>query len=186
MRAVRTFLARFSRDDRGSVAVETVIIIPMLFWAYLSMFSIFDAYRQHSVNQKVAFTIGDIISRETNPLTPDYIDGVRTLTRYLSAARTDSEVAVRVTSVRWDDTKQLYKRDWSQARGWVSPLGNNDLSTMANRLPIMPHNERLMIVETFVKYDPPFNTGLKERTISNFVFTRPRYAPRVLWDCECY
>jgi len=45
----------------------------------------------------------------------------------------------------------------------------------------MPHNERLTIVETFVKYDPPFNSGLSNHEITNFVFTRPRYAPRVLW-----
>lgn len=185
MTRIQQFLARFRRDDRGSIAVETVIILPMLFWAYLSMFAIFDAYRQHAINQKVAYTIGDIISRETNPVTPSYMNGARELVRYLSSARQTSDVAIRVTSVRWDGNNNIYRRDWSEKRGWVSRLSNNEVQALASRLPTMPHNERVMIVETFVKYDPPFNTGLQNRTITNFVFTRPRYAPRVLWDCEC-
>ncbi|MEL6450040.1 MAG: TadE/TadG family type IV pilus assembly protein [Pseudomonadota bacterium] len=181
MNRLRTYLSRFRSDEGGSIAVETVIILPILFWAYLSMFAIFDAYRQHAVNQKAAYTIGDIVSRETTPLDSAYLTGVREMLAYLTANKT-GDVSVRITSVRYDANKKQYRRDWSKEKGWNSPLTNNQVKALKDDLPILPHNERVMVVETFVKYDPPFETGLMDREIHNFVFTRPRYAPRVLWQ----
>lgn len=173
----------FRDDEQGSLAVETVLIIPILFWAYLSMFAIFDAYRQHAINQKAAYTIGDIISRETTPLDTAYLEGTRELLAYLTS-NSAADVAIRITSVKYDANNEIYKRDWSKNLGWESALSNNDVGELKTRLPIMPHNDRVVVVETFVKYDPPFDTGLQEREITNFVFTRPRYAPRVLWNNE--
>ncbi len=183
MKRLINTLRAFRDEERGSLAVETVLIIPVLFWAYLSMFAIFDAYRQHSINQKAAYTIGDIISRETTPLDGDYMNGTREIVAYLTA-NLEENVAVRVTSVKYDGNKDEYKRDWSQARGWHAALSNKDVNALRDVLPVMPHNERVVVVETFVKYDPPFATGLQEREIQNFVFTRPRYAPRVLYTSE--
>lgn len=174
-------LRRFRADETGSIAVETILIIPMVFWVYLTMFSIFDAYRNHSINQKAAYTIGDIISRETTPLDNSYMNGLREFLAYLTANET-TDVAIRVTSVRYDAVNDVYKRDWSRRRGWVSALDNTAVAALKDDLPIMPHNERVMVVETFARYEAPFNTGLSDHEIHNFVFTRPRYAPRVLWS----
>lgn len=181
MRQLTQILRRFRDDERGSIAVETIIIIPMIFWIYLTMFSIFDAYRNHAINQKAAYTIGDIISRETTPLDSKYMWGSRDLLAYLTANEANN-VAIRVTSVKYDAVNDEYKRDWSKKWGWVPTLGNNEVSALKDNLPVMPHNERVMVVETFAKYEAPFNTGLSDHEIHNFVFTRPRYAPRVLWS----
>lgn len=176
-------LRRFRDNERGSIALETVLVVPMLMWAYLSMYSFFHAYRTHSVNQKVAYTIGDIISRETTPIDAAYISGARQMLAYLTSNNIN-DVAIRVTSVKYDGNKDLYKRDWSQKKGWEPALSNNQVKALKDYLPVMPHNERVVVVETFVKYDPPFNTGLSDHEIHNFVFTRPRYAPRVLWSSD--
>ena len=181
MKRIRQYLRAFRDEERGSIAVETILILPVLFWAYLSMFAIFDAYRQHAINQKAAFTLGDIISRETTPIDNAYLTGTREMLAYLTANPVN-DVAVRVTSVRYDANYEIYKRDWSQELGWMSPLSNTAVQALKDDLPVMPHNERVVVVETFVKYNPPFKTGLQEREIRNFVFTRPRYAPRVLWS----
>lgn len=178
---MRYYAARFGRDEEASIAVETVIILPALFWAYLTMFSIFHAYRQHTVNLRAAFTIGDMISRETAYLDSAYMNGAQDLLTYLTAAE-ESNTAIRITSVKYDANNDVYKRDWSKKRGWVSELGNTAVKKLGDRLPIMKHNERVMLVETWVKYNPPFDTGLSDHEIVNFVFTRPRYAPQVLWD----
>ena len=61
-------------------------------------------------------------------------------------------------------------------------LSNEAIQALRDDLPVMPDNETVVVVETFVRYDPPFNTGLTNREIHNFVFTRPRYAPQVLWN----
>ena len=178
------WLKRYARDEDGSIAIEMMLLLPMLFWAFLTLFSIFDAYRKHSLNQKAAFTIGDMISRETAYVNPDYLNGTRELLGYLTNTN-KSDTSIRITSIKYDANNDIYKRDWSKTKGWMPALKNNNIANWHDRLPVMKHNERIMVVETFVKYDPPFNTGLSDHEIVNFVFTRPRYAPRVLWDCEC-
>lgn len=184
MTNIRKLLREFRDGDQGSIAVETIIIIPVLFWGYLSLFAIFDAYRQHSINQKAAFTISDIVSRETTPLDGSYLDGTRRMLAYLTATPA-SDVRVRVTSVRYDADEDEYERDWSRGRGGVPALTEDAVNALRDRLPIMTDNERVTVVETFVEYDPPFNTGLTNRTIENFVFTRPRYTPRVCFlECD--
>lgn len=181
MTRFQQFLDVFRDDEDGSIAIETVLILPVLFWTYLSMFAIFDAYRQYSLNQKAAYTIGDVISRETTPLDDSYLSGTLDLLAYLTVNPT-SDVSVRVTSVRYDANKDEYKRDWSEAKGWMPALNSTAVSALKDNLPVMPHNERVTVVETFVRYDPPFDTGLMNRDIHNFVFTRARYAPRVCWE----
>ncbi|MEL6465551.1 MAG: TadE/TadG family type IV pilus assembly protein [Pseudomonadota bacterium] len=180
MKRFTNYMRSFREDERGSIAVETIIIIPILFWAYLAMFAIFDSYRQHSINQKAAYTIGDIISRETTPLDAEYLEGTRDILAYLTA-NAEQNVSVRITSVKYDADNDVYERDWSKAKGAHSALSNGQVADLAPMLPVMPDNEHVMVVETFVNYDPPFATGLENREIRNFVFTRPRYAPRVLY-----
>ncbi|WP_108839045.1 TadE/TadG family type IV pilus assembly protein [Tateyamaria sp. Alg231-49] len=181
MTLMRDFFRSFRKDEQGSISVELVLILPVLFWGYLSMFSIFDAYRQHSLNQKAAYTLGDVISRETAPIDDGYLDGSREMLAYLTANE-DTDVALRVTSVTYDADTDEYKKYWSQNKGWMPALSDDAIQALSEDLPVMPDNETVVVVETFVNYDPPFNTGLQTREIHNFVFTRPRYAPQVLWD----
>ncbi|UYV38639.1 hypothetical protein N4R57_06200 [Rhodobacteraceae bacterium D3-12] len=47
---------------------------------------------------------------------------------------------------------------------------------------MMVDEERIILVETWTDYNAPFNVGLNGQTISTFVFTRPRFAPQLLFD----
>lgn len=175
----------FARDEEGVIAIEAMIIMPMMFWTFMSLFSIFDAFQTYAVNQKAAYTIGDAVSRETQPLDAAYIDGMWKLFDFLALTREPS--ALRVTSLMYDGNK--YAVDWSQTRGNITQLssasiGGNaaSVSYWEDRLPVIPTGERLMLVETWDHYDPPFATGIEQTVIRNFVYTRPRYAPRVCWQ----
>lgn len=177
----------FARDEEGVIALEALIIMPMMFWVFMSLFSIFDTFRTYSINQKAAFTIGDAISRETQPIDAAYLTGVWQMFDYLAQTRQPS--SLRVTALRYDAGDARFEVDWSQSRGWAHHLGNSDINSTAatsaewvDRLPIIPDGERIMLVETWDRYDPPFKTGLEQQIIHNFVFTRPRYAPRVCWE----
>jgi hypothetical protein len=132
------------------------------------------------MHQKAANTIGDMISRETLPIDADYLDGAHGLFDTLTRDPQDS--AFRVSVVRWNNTNTRFQLDWSQARGGIQPLRNNEVRNWIDRLPQLLHNERIIIVETSANYQGPMDIGLGERKIVNFVFTRPRYAPQVLWD----
>lgn len=178
---LRGLVRGFRSEERGSVAVEAVVILPMLFWTFLALFATFHSYRSYSVNQKAAYTIGDMISRETNPIDPTYIEGAHELLMYLANGRSE-DTSIRVTSVQYDAANDRYDRDWSESYGYMPPATNGEVAGWDNALPVLPDNEFVMVVETFLKYDPPFNTGLADQEIHNFVFTRPRYAPAVLWS----
>lgn len=178
---LRARIAGFSQDSRGSVTVEAVIMLPILFWAYCGLYTFFDAYRQTSINQKAAYTISDMLSRETDPpLNADYLDSVYSLLDFLT--RSNTERRMRVTVVRYDQDNNEHHVQWSQVRGTVDALEDADVATLANRLPVMVDEEQLVLVETWTEYDAPFNIGLNDKTISTFVFTRPRFAPQLLFD----
>jgi hypothetical protein len=169
----------FMRREDGSIALEATIIMPVLFWTYLSMFSIFDAFRMYSVHQKAAFTIGDALSRETVPIDNDYFDGVLDLYEYLS--RSQGQTSMRISSVWYDEENDVFNTDWSQTRGSMPALTSEDTQNWHQRIPVLVDNEHVIILETWSEYNPPFRTGLEEREIRNLVFTRPRYATCVLW-----
>lgn len=172
-------LRSFARKEDGSVSLEALIMMPLVFWFYTAMFSFFNTYQEYNVNQKAAYTIGDMISRETLPLDGTYLNGVQQLLDYLTHS---SEVAtVRVTSLKYNAQDKRFYVDWSRARGEANPATNADVAKWTSQLPALTHNEYIVVTETLTKFDPPFNVGLGRKEISNFVFTRPRYAPRVLY-----
>lgn len=172
-------LKAFANDTRGTVAVEAVLALPLLFWTFLASFVYFDAYRQTSINVKAAYMVGDVLSRETNAIDNDYLNGMKSLFDFLTNNNTNTRM--RVTVVRYDADTDEYTRDWSKTRGTVSPLQEGELSQMREKLPVMADTERVILVETWSKYTPPFSVGLASRDMYNFVFTSPRFAPLLPW-----
>ena len=172
--------SHFARAEEGAIAIETMIMMPLMFWTFMALFSTFDTYRQYAIHQKAAYTISDMLSRETMPIDNDYIDGTHKI--FDALTRTVQDSKIRVTVVRYDAVLEDIVVEWTETRGGVT-----DASFMANRdwaevLPMMLNDEELIVVETYAKYDPPFRTGLGEKEINNFIFTRPRFAPQVEFD----
>lgn len=172
-------LRHFNHATDGAVSVEFVLAMPILFWAFAACFVFFDGYRQSAVNLKAAYTISDMISRETAGIDENYIDSLQKLMTMM--ARSGSDTALRVTIVRWSEDTQKYYVDWSVQRGYPSVLTNTDVSDMKNRLPTMADEERVIVVETSNTFTPTFRVGLDEKQLTNFVFTRPRFSPQVAW-----
>lgn len=175
-RLIRGMMYGFSREERGSIAVEAVLILPMLFWTFMVLFSSFHAFRTYTLNQKAAYTIGDMISRETNPLDATYMNGARELLGYLTNASRDN-VSVRVTQVRFDAESGNFERIWGLAMGFQGTSTDAEVRTWSGKLPVMPDGEQVIVVETAAAYTPPFDVGFHERDVENFVFTRSRYTP---------
>ncbi|WP_298675239.1 hypothetical protein [uncultured Lentibacter sp.] len=180
----RWLLARLRtlwEDTGGSVSVEFIIMAPIVFWAYASMFSWFDAYRQVGVHEKAAFTIADMISRETTPLDAAYIDAAQDMVQFLT--RTAEPPELRVSVLHYSTQTETYNLDWSESRGALPPLRAADVRNWHNRLPLLVNGERLILVETQITYTPPFLWGLMERNeLGTFVFARPRFAPQLCWE----
>ncbi|NNE53561.1 MAG: hypothetical protein HKN30_14305 [Sulfitobacter sp.] len=171
----------FVEDEEGAIAIEAAIILPMMFWSYLTVFAIFDSFHIYSLNQKAAYTIGDAISRETLPIDDAYLTGAWQMFDYLSHA--NGVTGIRVTSIVYDGTSDQHYVDWSEGRGYGSTsLTNSDIDDWETKLPTMVDGERINVVETWNRFEPAFKTGLERVWMREFVFTRPRYAPRVCWE----
>lgn len=171
---------RFIRNEQGSASIEAIIMIPVMFLMMLTFATLIDYTRQHSVHQKAAYTISDMISRETLPLDQQYLVGTENLLNALT--RDPQQSGVLVTIVRYDANNDIFKLDWSRSSNGSGGYTNNQVRNWTDRLPMMVHNERMIIVETTARYQPPFQIGLGNQQIENFIFTRPRYAPQILWD----
>lgn len=173
-------MAAFRDDTRGTVTVEALVMLPLLLWAFCALFTFFDAYRQTSISHKAAYTLSDMLSRETSPVTNDYLDSAQELLGFLT--RSDTERRMRVSVVRFDLDQNEHFIEWSQTRGAIGALDNATIGSWDARLPVMVDEERIILVETWTDYNAPFNVGLNGQTISTFVFTRPRFAPQLLFD----
>ncbi len=159
------------------ISVEALMLAPVLLWAFVATYTYFDAYRQNATNLKAAYTIGDLISRETETIDSTYINSMHTLLTHM--VRSGSDVDLRITVIRFDEDDARYYVDWSTTRGFTEEIDDGNLADMKERLPTMPDQERVILVETRNRYVPPFNIGLDVMDMDNFVFTRPRFTDQV-------
>lgn len=183
--AIRSMLHRFSRDERGSISIEAMLVFPMLTWCYLAGFVWFDAFRAESLNEKATYAIGDALSRQTEMVDPNFVASLLNLHRVMTFS--EKPTRVRVSQIEWSTADQTHTVNWSTRVGYA---GANDLSDgdiapgtpLAEKIPIMSDGEKLIVVETWLPYEPIFNIGLGGFVFDTFTVIRPRYAPQVCFD----
>lgn len=180
LRSLKARLRRFRDDERGSVAVETLMMVPFLSWAMLSTLTYFHAYRAEAISQKAGLTIADMYSREGGYVTPLYLNGTRDLLQFLTLV--DTTPAFRVTVVTWDDTSKKYERVWSRNRGAGSNLTDSLVNALAYKLPILKDGEQVILIETWTDYTAPYGVGLSDFTMDTFHVISPRFTDRLCWN----
>ncbi|WP_428928463.1 TadE/TadG family type IV pilus assembly protein [Marinibacterium sp. SX1] len=173
-------LARFADDTRGSVSVEFLIMMPLLFWAYMAAYVFFDGYRTSTTNLKAAYTVSDMLSRETQVVDDEYIDTMVELVKFLT--QPDNEVDMRITLVYWSEDDNRYYVDWSEDRGFGTIITNGSIAEFEDKLPVLYDGDRVILMETRGYYDPDFNIGWKTQELYNAVVTRPRFAPQIVYS----
>jgi hypothetical protein len=179
---IKTGLRRFFRDELGNASIEAVIFIPLMLTVLTATFTFHDAFRQKSLNTKAAFTISDALSRETDPINDAYLDGMVEMMEYLT--RSSGPYSLRVSVVRYNAKQDKYLVDWSRTRGDFARLRHKDLPSMYQDLPKLLHNERIIVVETGTDYSAPFFVDgfVTDDLFYNMAFTRPRFAPQLMWQ----
>ena len=177
MKMMRRLFVRFSRDSSGSVTVEAVLVLPLLLWAYMATFVFYDAFKTRRMNQSAAYTISDMITRQTNTINIAYIEGLNIVYDYLS--QTDRPTSIRVTSVFWDAAGSVYRVQWSYATGGKPIMVDANLVALQPKLPLIPVGDTLILMETNLDYTPAFDVGLVAHTFTEFIATRPRFVAQV-------
>lgn len=177
-------LRQLRSSENGGLTVEAVLVLPLLLWVYLASFIFFDAFRAQSLNDKAAFAIADALSRETRSINGTYIDSMRDIHRAMTFARLPSKI--RISVIRYDADDELHYVVWSEAQGPnFSNLTNSNLTSptgVAAAIPMMSDNERIILVETQIPYEPIFNVGVDAILMQAITPISPRYSSQLCWD----
>ncbi len=191
MTVIHRLLHRFRRSDDGVIALEIVFAVPIMLWVLMSTFVYFDAFKAQTVSTRAALTVADMISREEQPLSPDYLNGTRQLLRALSAV--DADPDFRVTVFQYRQNRDDLRRRWSRNRGYGSNLTNADLNELwrAERIPPMSNGEIAILLETRTTYGAIANTvwwgplsadNSDEIEFNTFTVIKPRYSVQTCFD----
>jgi hypothetical protein len=179
-------LRRFRSDERGSQTVEFVLVLPLLLWAVGALFVFVEAFALRSVSTKASYTVADLLSRQTDPVDQDLLDGTAAVLNFLTGSQTDGRLRVTVLrcTANCDAADRTLAIDWSHAAGDMTPLTSADLTTAEYiaRIPDTRLGDRLLMVETEVDFHPPLGFGLSDRTFETMMITRPRFAPHLCWE----
>ncbi len=72
---IRESLRRFWQETEANLTVETILVLPILLWAFFATFVFFDAFRARSLAIKGNYAVADLLSRETQAIDMDYLRG---------------------------------------------------------------------------------------------------------------
>ena len=174
---------RFRNDEEGTVTLEAVLTLPLLFWALAATYEFFELHRYNSARDKASYTVADMISREMQSITPVYMNNAMTL--FNTIANDSGTNQMRVSVVRYDVDTDTFSIRWSQVRGDgdMTVLTDAQVRNAHGSLPIMSDGEEVIVLESASVYPPIFDVGISENlAIETRVMTSPRFAPQVVWE----
>ena len=172
-------LKRFFGDQRASLSVEAVMIFPLLIWGYFGMFILFDGYRALGANIRASYTISDLLSRETNYITPTYMEGMNDVLDILT--QSPLRTVLRVTVVRFNSVTNQHELEWSYSTAGRPAITDATLPLILPNVPTMANPGVAIVVETYMAFVPFMNISLDSFYFESVVVTRPRFAPQLVW-----
>ncbi|MEM1236819.1 MAG: hypothetical protein AAGI10_07605 [Pseudomonadota bacterium] len=177
-------LRAFIHDQTGVASIEAVLLMPLLMWAYVGTYVIYDAYKKQLDGLRSTYAIADAISREEQGLNQTYLDSMLQLMNFMTSS--PSGITQRVTIVCFDETDEDYHLAWSRSTGprddTYPPHTDQTLNNNAHRLPDFPEGDQVILVETFMEYSPLLNIGLDDQLFDYWIFTRPRFTNQITWQ----
>ncbi|TCM88085.1 hypothetical protein [Rhodovulum steppense] len=191
LRAPLAPFRRFARDTSGNMVIELLLMLPLFLWVLLGIVTYFYGFQMKTTSLKGAYTISDLLSREMEgPVTPAYVAGLDQMFNFITNTHDDLG-RLRVTLITCTrncdagDTGRELDIDWSHGTNGLPQMTRADLNTVFEAsIPLLPENERAILVETQVLYDPPVSPiwfGVGRMQMDSFVVTRPRFVPKLEW-----
>lgn len=178
---LRRQMADFRDNENGSGAMELVLMVPVLSAITFGLVTYTGAFKAKTEATRASTVIADMVSRETNPITPVYMDGVSGLLDTL--IESDDTPEYRLTAFTWNKNSEDYRVRWSKGDSNRGVLNRDQLNAVADRLPTLKHGQRAILVETWVDFQPITNVGLEGgTTFENFLVAAPRFVPQLCWS----
>ncbi|SEK60370.1 TadE/TadG family type IV pilus assembly protein [Pacificibacter marinus] len=173
-------LRRFNASQSGSMSVEAVLVAPLLLFGIMFVLTFFSAFQQKGTANKAAYTVADYISRQTDAVDADFIDGMADIYGFLN---NQGNKKMRVSSVMWSESRGgKYVLQWSHAADDADALTSSTLSEIESLLPIMSAGTTVLVVEATTRWTPIFSVGLDVLNFKDIVITKPRFATQVIFD----
>ncbi len=174
------FTTKFSRREDASVSVEAVLILPILIWAVTATLVMWDAFKTLNVTQKATYTIADMISRETENISDNYLTSVFEIYGFLAASAGENALRVSVVTLVEDEDTNVQTLELLCSRGLGGILDYTNVSQIENRIPTMVPGDQMIVVETEHEWSPAFAVGLASYRFREVALARPRFAPQVI------
>ena len=183
---IKSYIRDYAEDTRGTVMVEVVVTLPMLFWGLTATYEFFELHRYQSTRDKATYTIADMISRENDVITDSYVDNAMVL--FNEIANDYGTNQLRVSVLEFNSTDNKYMVNWSEVRGsgGMLALADDDVRDDHDILPTMNDGEQRILVESESDYRTVFKIGISDDVkIETRVFTSIRFAPQMCFAaCE--
>lgn len=161
---------KWLRDQSGAAAVEFAMLLPVLLIVLLGSITAFDMFRTAQSVEKATFTIGDMLAREREPLTPGRLNDMLVLMR--NTVPTAHDGGLRISSFRMlNGTLQ---------RAWWERVGNNvpNVPPVSERLPQIADGDSVLLIESFVPHPAMVaGFGISDMTFNAEAAHRPRFLP---------
>lgn len=168
-------LKKFQSRENGAVALEALIMTPLLAFMFIASFVFFDAFRIYNTSIKATYAVADVMSRQRSDIYDSDVYGMGFIFQHISRNPGGSDI--RISQVSYDSDTDTHFVDWSEGTGARTELRNSDLPGLLDQIPIMADGDAVIIVESWVPYQPAFNVGLNPVEFTNFTTTRPRWFP---------
>lgn len=178
---IRSALTGFRRQENGTLSAEVVLALPVFIWCIFGMYTYWDAFRSLNTTQKASFTISDLITREMEPVTTTYLNGLHDVLQYMVSDKLP--VQLRVTSVTFSGPRNRFEVEWSRSpNGEMPQLTTTSLQALAPKIPMLADGDSIILVETRAEFTPFFDLYLTDDEFEQFIVTKPRFVPRICLD----
>ena len=173
--AMKITLPKFLRNEDGAVALEAIIVTPILASVFVGSFVFFDGFRTYNSAVKANYAISDVLSRAEVTMYGSDIEGLSDVFQHIT--RSPEVTQLRATQVRREQAGFVVV--WSYGTQGRLGLTNATLGAITEYIPMMDVGSHILVVETFLPYTPAFNVGMGEIEFDFVSATRPRFTDRV-------
>ncbi len=162
------------RDERGSISIEFVIVMPLLLFLAISGLGFWDAFQSNSKTAKIAYAVSDIMSRY------DVVDDTDMAYLYSVQDKMLSpdldRRSLRISSICFENGN--YRVLWSytaSSNDIPGPDALEDVEIPVEILPTMAPQDSIILTETEARWQPHLNVGVGSRTWRSELVSRPRF-----------
>lgn len=171
------YLHKFKRNDQGAVALEIIVLMPLLILWLVGSNSFFDGFKTSLRASKASYTAIDLVSRQDVIGTNDIRNIASIFESIVDADGTAASIVVSSIH-KVDDALEVH---WS-----VNGEGGAGLTSAAQiptaQMPNLVDNEYVILLQSSVPYVPLYSWAqLQATTFTNTIVVTPRFHPRITY-----